>query len=295
MMRQWMHWQHDRREGGRRSTFVRGVSPALPHRVGFTLIELLVVIAVIAILAAILFPVFSQAREKARQTQCLSNMRNVGLGLMQYVQDYDETYPFLASCAAPHAPFRANITTPQGQVHPYVRNVHVWVCPSGISPYPPLRRVLNPNAPFAYLCCDLWGWAFPLDFLGIQITIGSNEALMLNLACDWSRKPFKVAQIPAPAETDAFVDSPINTACGGTRGIWSNVCRAGCAPDKKDRRNPRNVRHLGGSILTFTDGHAKWLTWSKLAADCAKIFRPHNPRGDGKISFWDIWGPENSM
>ncbi len=64
------------------------------QRKAFTLIELLAVIAVIAILAAILFPVFSQAREKARQSSCLSNMRNIGLALTQYVQDYDETFPF---------------------------------------------------------------------------------------------------------------------------------------------------------------------------------------------------------
>ncbi|MFA0764650.1 MAG: hypothetical protein REDVDVYQ_002261, partial [Candidatus Fervidibacter sp.] len=62
-------------------------------RKGFTLIELLVVIAIIAILAAILFPVFSQARDKARQTTCLSNAKQVGLAVMQYQQDYNELYP----------------------------------------------------------------------------------------------------------------------------------------------------------------------------------------------------------
>src|SRR5579862_2269722 len=68
-------------------------------RSGFTLIELLVVIAIIAILAAILFPVFAQAREKARQASCLSNGRQCGLGILMYTQDYDETYPLAGGVA----------------------------------------------------------------------------------------------------------------------------------------------------------------------------------------------------
>src|ERR1700753_1584948 len=68
---------------------------SIPHR-GFTLIELLVVIAIIALLAAILFPVFAQAREKARQTSCLSNGRQIGLGFLMFVQDYGEPLPLIS-------------------------------------------------------------------------------------------------------------------------------------------------------------------------------------------------------
>ena len=99
---------------------------------GFTLIELLVVIAIIAILAAILFPVFAQAREKARQTACLSNQKQIGIGIMMYAQDYDETYPL--SCA--YGDFNTGI--PQ-EVASYVQKVGnftatnvagIWLCPS---------------------------------------------------------------------------------------------------------------------------------------------------------------------
>ena len=100
---------------------------------GFTLIELLVVIAIIAILAAILFPIFAQAREKARQTSCLSNLKQMGLGLMQYTQDYDETYPYnwFGNLWATNP---QTSTAPQYKwmdaIYPYVRNEQVFTCPS---------------------------------------------------------------------------------------------------------------------------------------------------------------------
>jgi len=139
------------------------------------------------------------------------------------------------------------------------------------------------------------GMGISVRFLGHPDYYRLQRALNAYLGCDWSGKPFRMAQIPAPAETDAFVDAPHFSGCGGARSIWANVCQAACAADKRQRRNPGNVRHLGGSILTFADGHAKWLPWSKLAQDCAKIYRPHNPRPDGKISFWEVFGPEHSM
>jgi prepilin-type N-terminal cleavage/methylation domain-containing protein/prepilin-type processing-associated H-X9-DG protein len=109
----------------------------------FTLIELLVVIAIIAILAAILFPVFAQAREKARQTSCLSNTKQLNLAVFQYVQDYDETFPLCefnsggvwsgGSVTTPAEVFGHNPTRDcywSNSISPYLKNYQVYLCPS---------------------------------------------------------------------------------------------------------------------------------------------------------------------
>src|SRR5687768_15561281 len=128
-----------------------GIGVEMKKQSGFTLIELLVVIAIIAILAAILFPVFAQAREKARQTSCLSNMKQQGLAVMLYAQDYDETVP-------PWWVWNRVPTNPKGwgeiyywyvNLLPYVKSRDMFRCPSanGPSGYPPydIRDVFDPN------------------------------------------------------------------------------------------------------------------------------------------------------
>jgi prepilin-type N-terminal cleavage/methylation domain-containing protein len=101
------------------------------RRRGFTLIELLVVIAIIAILAAILFPVFAKAREKARQSSCLSNVKQLMLGVMQYAQDYDEVLP-----ASYYPGNPAASDTWYEKLEPYLKSTQILVCPSEKTRYP---------------------------------------------------------------------------------------------------------------------------------------------------------------
>ena len=125
-------------------------------RKGFTLIELLVVIAIIAILASILFPVFAKAREKARQSSCLSNLKQLDMAFMQYSQDYDEQLPRAtagAASAAPLAPSSswmsasvANVWDPKlGSIYPYVKNAQIYLCPSRKS-YTPSNCTYSMNS-----------------------------------------------------------------------------------------------------------------------------------------------------
>jgi len=120
-------------------------------RKGFTLIELLVVIAIIAILAAILFPVFAKAREKARQTSCLSNVKQITLGYLMYAQDYDEWFPgFINGRTAIQRWWWYQV------IDPYTRNVQMYYCPSS-------RYYLGPNryATSNWNATDYWGYPMP--------------------------------------------------------------------------------------------------------------------------------------
>jgi len=151
---------------------------------GFTLIELLVVIAIIAILAAILFPVFARAREKARQASCLSNARQLGLATAMYVQDYDEMLPVAVGMNATGTQFWTTIEL----LEPYVKNRQIRLCPSDpqgsvdFSTFPGLSR-------YSYgWNKDLFAYMLP------GIAVGTLRAL---------------ADVPYPAETVTFFDGTL--------------------------------------------------------------------------------------
>lgn len=206
----------------------------------FTLIELLVVIAIIAILAAILFPVFARARENARRSSCQSNLKQIGLGVMQYVQDYDEIYPL------PFRPVAAtanNFQSLQDEVgwawviQPYVKSTQIFQCPS------------ETTAP-----------AWPASETTQQaITGASDYGYNRNLGFrDGNRANLSVNQAALTHVANSVMNFEFIT--GGT-GLSS---AAGCtAPDNFAIMNAGTLgaarRHLEGANYSFADGHVKWL------------------------------------
>jgi len=158
---------------------------------GFTLIELLVVIAIIAILAAILFPVFAKVREKARQASCGSNMHQIGLAITQYNQDYDEKYPAR----------EYNNTVAQSwrlAVSPYIKSVAVFACPSN-----PTGSVLAADG-FAtsYACNYNSAPYFNQDF-GNMYPGGINGT---GVFADWNGPGVSLAQINSPSQVIAILE-----------------------------------------------------------------------------------------
>src|SRR5205814_958544 len=157
--------------------------PQNPRR-AFTLIELLVVIAIIAILAAILFPVFAQARESARSVSCLSNMRQIGLGLRMYSQDYDETYPNIRLYIDPGVGCCNLDLTWKNVIQPYIKNKQVFGCPSNksVRSTPGNLATKNPNGQGE-------GWFFEKDAT-MPVSYGMNSTvttwLPANYATDWA-------------------------------------------------------------------------------------------------------------
>jgi len=250
---------------------------------GFTLIELLVVIAIIAILAAILFPVFAQAREKARQTTCLNNQKQIGLALMQYLQDYDEAYPMAVIGGG-----TANVYDWSAAVSPYIKNGStqtvtvtvgsttypalgtfggVWACPSNANPTMNDQFVVradvfpesgwgstNPTSN-VYLSSPIVNMAAidaPADKIAMwEVGAAGGKSGKTDFNTDeyvWTSS----VNSPANGYTDLAsavdCDQPSGTAYGG----WMTCYEL-----------PR-YRHSGMSNFLFLDGHVKAMKKGRL-------------------------------
>lgn len=219
---------------------------------GFTLIELLVVISIIAVLAAILFPVFARARENARRTSCVSNLKQIGLGMMMYLQDYDERFP-LAIVGAhgfgsgltggpdsgssnavggsfcdnmPCGKFKVNSSSVNGNyvswmdlIYPYTKSIQVFVCPS------------QQNEDYGG-----YGYNGYISRMKGATSGGSGPYI-----------PISQAQLENSAET------ALNMDCNR---IYNTYAR----PNDSFRPMTQleSAPHLEGFAMTFADGHAKW-------------------------------------
>jgi prepilin-type N-terminal cleavage/methylation domain-containing protein/prepilin-type processing-associated H-X9-DG protein len=193
-------------------------------RRGFTLIELLVVIAIIAILAAILFPVFAKAREKARQTSCLSNVKQLGLALLSYAQDYDERlapWQYLIGAAWYYYP----------QFYmPYVKNSQIWVCPSRSGAYATPYYCSNAYPHYGYSCS----------------ICKATRATVAGSCPNWTYN--NIALLSPASEWVLLAESSQDTP-----DIGRGSSRTGSTTQWVV--HPHNE----GRNYLFVDGHAKWL------------------------------------
>ncbi len=227
---------------------------------GFTLIELLVVIAIIAILAAILFPVFARAREKARQASCLSNVKQISLGMMMYAQDYDETmvrnavavYDFEAPDGTPIHIVPEAAMLWMYLTYPYVKNVQIYTCPSYTD-----------------------GWS--ASHYDGSCGYGKNTYL--------SNLP--VAMIDQPVQTVLLTDCIYYLADWDVKPDPDSTSSSG-----SDNASPPADRHNEGANYGFCDGHAKWM---KAGTAGWLDGADHNPPSGPAPAGVDYWSPNKAQ
>jgi prepilin-type N-terminal cleavage/methylation domain-containing protein/prepilin-type processing-associated H-X9-DG protein len=247
---------------------------------GFTLIELLVVIAIIAILAAILFPVFAMAREKARSSMCLSNQKQLGTAMMMYIQDYDERFPTWLDDVALDADHPNKKNTWVENLQPYSKNKKIWNCPSD----------------------DINGEA---KAEGQKLGSATQNSYWLNAYIfRWSghnsqvKSPYPsaaLAEINYPATTIVLCDGPVNDG----QHVWPGPPHEWCGTAAWCIN--AETRHSQGINFSMADGHAHWYRVEQLKttydpADAATDVVPgiigqkklNKPRNDGQNPWWRL-------
>jgi prepilin-type N-terminal cleavage/methylation domain-containing protein/prepilin-type processing-associated H-X9-DG protein len=228
-----------------------------PHnvgkRAGFTLIELLVVIAIIAILAAILFPVFARARENARRASCQSNLKQIGLGIAQYTQDYDEKMPSIIVYPNTYYTTWAQI------IMPYVKSTQLFSCPSATVRSTSLQSNWNGTAS-----------AGGDPNYGYNVGTGASTTSGMALASINNPSELLVLADNGPG---ANANPPANTS--GYYTTWYDQAH----PSWTTNVGLPVPRHLEGTNVGYADGHVKWQKTSVLTTP------PATPAN------WRLWYP----
>ena len=203
-------------------------------RRAFSLIEILVVIAIIAILAAILFPAFARARENARRTSCQSNLKQIGLGIMQYTQDYDERYPYQAADFI--SDFSSSSTAVQANwqrgIYPYTKSWQILKCPSAKP-----NTVTTAGHSSSYLAN---GVALPYGFSRSLSSVANTADVILLQEYLYALGASLNRPYPSNLTTKTYTAWLYTTDIAGV--------------------------HFDGSNLLFMDGHVKWKTRSRICA-----------------------------
>ena len=254
-------------------------------RSGFTLVELLVVIAIIALLAAILFPVFARSRENARRAACQSNLKQIGMALMQYAQDYDERMPALDN-------FDNDGGLGAGQhfwmetLQPYVKSTQVFQCPSlkvGANP----TSVTSPYGSYGLNVAVDTPYRMTRAYYGG--TLGLVEGKKLSAFNN-------VAELGVVFEDNfdsgpycqGFSNGSFPQAGNGWFSVWYDSTPTNPAPAEQsccgDRATP-DGRHFAGLNVAFADGHVKW----KQYKDVVTV---PSPGTNAAVAAWHLWTPE---
>ncbi len=244
----------------------------MQHKRAFTLIELLVVIAIIAILAAILFPVFSQARESARVSSCLSNMKQIGLAIRMYTQDYDEVLPMRRTCPGAWCA-RGCDANWKHMLFPYIKNWDLFKCPTN-----PLSRTLDDTSGDldgnGTVDCEVYPPTVQKTFRSYFLyhaffksgnPVGSEEW--------WAGFNYAEVNFPYPANT---------LIAGEHKDVWPDYGPwIAFDPNWGAAGANFGARHRGSdraANLTYLDGHAKWTTWDAVCTH-------DNPDGTNKWGY----------
>lgn len=273
---------------------VRALLRKRATRTGFTLIELLVVIAIIAILAAILFPVFAQAREKARQTSCLSNLKQIGIGVMMYAQDYEETFPLGGLNDT-----NGTLTRWHADILPYMKNNAIRNCPD--SQYPVTGNAANSRTNYGFNSSLIYYTLLPvttppqtsLTSINLSQLVAPSGLVMLGdtAQLDNTKLVTGVPDYTAPGNWLKYVTSNVDWNMIGpytwkpgnpdTPGSTAYRWYRDASGNTSYYRRPVPY-HNGGANMAFCDGHAKWVKIEQLMGPLPAGYNQGDPN-----NLWD--------